>query len=176
MFRTKYLLTGLLMAGLVFSAFNAPRAFAAADNKDKTAPSNPTQPPAGDKEEMADLMSKLAEKTVKIFELGYTVAHVEVDRLQKGQVYSASRNLYGGNGYIVVGIGGRGIGDLDMKLEDAGGTTIAKDTEADNVPIVQVTPKTTGNYTVKVAAAAIERGFDPENEYYFCWIIAFKNK
>ena len=174
MLRKKYLLAGLLGLGLLVNLAQTRRA--AAFNEDGKATPVATLPATaiGDKEELTDLLVKMATLSAKIVELGYTVAHIEVDRLQKGQIYSSTRTFYGGNNYRIVGIGGRGISDLDMKLVDSAGTTVAKDTEADNVPVVDVTPKAEGSYIVKVAASAMEKGFDPDSEYYFCWIIAFK--
>ena len=176
MMLNKYLLSGLLGAGLLLGLHHAPRA-AAFDDNNQAAPADamPAAMP-GDKEELADLLVKMAAISAKLVEGGYTVAHIEVDRLQKGQVYSASRKFYGGNSYKIVGMGGKGIGDLDMKLVDSAGDDIAKDTADDNVPIVDANPKAESDYTIKVAAAALEKGADPEAEYYFCWVIAFKRK
>lgn len=177
MLRNKLILAALLGLGLTVNLYHTQRASAAFSADNKAAPVA-TLPSAtiGDKEELADLLVKMAAICAKVTEAGYTVAHVEVDRLVKGKVYAASRTLYAGNNYKIVGIGGKGIADLDMKLEDEDGATVAKDTETDNVPIVDVTPKAEGSFTVKVAASAMEKGFDPEAPYYFCWVIAFKNK
>jgi hypothetical protein len=174
MFQKRFLLPGLLAAGLLGGLYQAPQTAAFDDNNKATPVASLPKALTGDKEELADLLVKMAAISAKLMETGYTVVHIEVDRLQKGQIYSASRTLHGGNSYKIVGLGGKGIGDLDMKLVDSDGDTVAKDTEADNVPIVDIAPKTEGSYTVKVAAAAIEKGFDPESEYYFCWVIAFK--
>ena len=177
MMLNKYLLSGLLGAGLLLGLHHAPRAAAAFDDNGQAATVDalPAALP-GDKEELADLLVKMAAISAKLVEGGYTVAHIEVDRLQKGQVYSASRKFYGGNSYKIVGMGGKGIADLDMKLVDAGGDDIAKDTADDNVPIVDANPRTESDYTIKVAAAALEKGADADAEYYFCWVIAFKRK
>jgi hypothetical protein len=177
MFCRKIILSGFLALGLLCALFAPARVTRAFDNRAKAAPviSLPAAP-VGDKEELADLMVKVVAISAKVFELGYTVAHIEIDRIQKGEIYAANRVLYGSNNYRIIGAGGKGIADLDMKLTDESGTTIAKDTEADNVPIVEVNPKTQATYTIKVAPAALEKGFDEESSYYFCIIVAFKNK
>jgi hypothetical protein len=176
MFRNKLLLSGLLGLGLLAGLHQAPQTLAAFDGDKAAAAAAMPASPVGDKEELADLLVKMAAISAKLADGGYTIAHIEVDRLQKGQIYSASRTLYGGNSYKIVGVGGKGIGDLDMKLTDEDGATIAKDTETDNVPIVDASPKREGTYTVKVVASAMEKGFDPDGEYYFCWVIAFKRQ
>ena len=105
MLRNKLILASLLGLGLTVNLYHTQRASAAISADNKAAPVA-TFPSAtiGDKEELADLLVKMAAICAKVTEAGYTVAHVEVDRLVKGKIYSASRTLYAGNSYKVVDV------------------------------------------------------------------------
>jgi hypothetical protein len=127
-----------------------------------------------DAQELATLLPKMNTITTKLAEAGYTVAHIEVDRLQMGKIYSATRKLYSGNNYKIVGVGGPGIADLDMDVQDSAAVVVGKDTQDDNVPIVDVTPKASDVFTIRVAAAKLTPTTDKDSENYFFWVIAFK--
>jgi hypothetical protein len=127
-----------------------------------------------DDSELEGLLTRIGIIAHTLTEKGYAIVHIEVDKLEKNQTYTASRQLYDVNDYVIMGIGGVGVKDMDMKLYDENDNLIDKDESEDNVPLLQVTPKADGKYYIKTTVASLESDVDQEGEYFFCWIIGFK--
>ncbi len=72
-----------------------------------------------------------------------------------------------------MGIGGIGIGDLDMAASDAADNLVGKDTADDNIPVVDVMPKADQTYTFGLKVQALDPGV-ADADYYFAWVVAFK--
>ena len=70
--------------------------------------------------------------------------------LHKGQDVKFTRDFEAGVKYAVVGGGDDGTKDLDVYILDADGNEVAKDELADNIPVVEFTPRRAGRYTIKV--------------------------
>ena len=79
-----------------------------------------------------------------------------IDVLQYRNEYVESRTFYLGNTYKIYGMGSDGITDLDIQIIDENGNVVIKDTQTDNLPIVEFTPTKTGKYTIKVLAYNVE--------------------
>ena len=71
----------------------------------------------------------------------------------------------------MVGVGAKGISDLQVRLIDAKGKVEANDPRPDSVAIINLVPKTSGLYTIKVGAGKIVG----DRPYFFC-LIASKPK
>ena len=127
-------------------------------------------------EELSGLLKRVVLLSAAMHSQGYTVVHIEVDKLEKGQRYSKTRKLFSSNRYKIVGIGGVGTSDVDIKLYDENMNLIDKDTSFDNVPEVDVSPKWNGNFTIQTSVISLEPGYSPESEYFFCYICGFKRK
>jgi len=125
-------------------------------------------------EELEGLLGRIELLVATLNQQGYTIVHIEVDKLEKGQSYIASREFFTANDYVIAGIGGIGIGDLDVQLYDGKDNLIDEDNSDDNLPVVEVSPKFNGKYKVKVTPYSLEADADPEGEYFFCYIIGFK--
>ena len=65
-------------------------------------------------EEVSGLLQRIILLSAKMHQQGYTIVHIEVDKLEQGQKYMTSRRLFNDNHYKIAGIGGVGISDLDM--------------------------------------------------------------
>jgi len=70
--------------------------------------------------------------------------------LRQGDSYVIETTLYAGQNYSLVAAGDGTVRDIDMKIYNSSLDLVAKDTMADAVPIVEVTPRRTGTYHVKV--------------------------
>ena len=57
--------------------------------------------------------------------------------------------LRAGQDYRIVGVCESHCADLDMRLYDPNNQLIAQDVAQDRVPVIHVTPTTTGNYTIE---------------------------
>lgn len=62
-------------------------------------------------------------------------------------------NLNAGRRYRLFGVCDNDCSDLDLRLIDPSGTTVAEDVETDDVPIVVHTAQRTGSYRVQVIMA-----------------------
>lgn len=127
-------------------------------------------------EELKGLLERVILLSAAMHSQGYTVVHIEVDKLQKGQNYSTSRKLFKDNHYKIVGFGGVGISDLDIKLYDENDNLIDEDTSNDNVPEVDVSPRWSGKFYIRTSVFSLENGYSTSNEYFFLYIIGFKHK
>ncbi|MDM7860452.1 hypothetical protein QTP81_07575 [Alteromonas sp. ASW11-36] len=72
------------------------------------------------------------------------------ERLSQGQKYTYSTTLYEGNKYYIFAAGDYSVDDLDIILYDEDWNEIDKDTQTDALPIVEVTPRWTGTFYVRV--------------------------
>jgi len=77
--------------------------------------------------------------------------------LGQGQDQRFQAVLQAGNCYRVIGVGGDGIADLDLFIQDENGNTLAQDTATDNFPVLglgddMVCPRWTGNFYIRALA------------------------
>lgn len=68
--------------------------------------------------------------------------------LRKGEVASTAIPLEGGRTYAMVGGGDEDALDVDLHLQDEGGTTVARDVDDDATPAFSFTPKSNGRYRI----------------------------
>ncbi len=125
------------------------------------------------KHELEALMERMELLVEAIYEEDYVIAHIEVDKLYEGQQYSFTRVLLEENNYKVIGVGGWGIKDLDVRIEDSAGEVIDEDTTDDNVPIVNANVPSSQRYTIRTLAYELEEGVE-ESEYFFIVVVAFQ--
>lgn len=82
---------------------------------------------------------------------GYTCRNsARVVDLGGGQSYVLNTTFFRANNYKLIGVGDDTVRDLDLELYDENWHLVSKDTSADNVPIVHVTPRWTGTFYYKV--------------------------
>lgn len=124
--------------------------------------------------EVAGLLQRLLALSAALHQNNYTIVHIEVDKLEKGQSYAVTRALHSSNRYKIVGVGGVGIKDLDIYLHDQNGNLIDKDISRDNLPEVDVAPRWSGDFRIRINLYELEDEYSSEYEYFFCFIIAFK--
>lgn len=123
------------------------------------------------KDDLTELYAKLGAVSPKVVKAGFTILHVEFDRLAPGGEYRVRRELSSQNKYKLVGVGSKGITDLTLRLIDAKGKVEANDPRPDSVAIVNLVPKSSGLFTIKVGAQKIAG----DRPYFFC-LIASKPK
>lgn len=123
------------------------------------------------KDDLTQLYGKLGLVSPKVVKAGYTILHVEFDRLGPGSEFTLKRDLNSKFKYKIVGVGSLGITDLQLRLIDAKGKIEATDPNKDSVAIINLSPKSSGLFTLKVGAAKLT-GARP---YFFC-LLASKPK
>ena len=69
--------------------------------------------------------------------------------LAAGEDEEFELELEGGKTYIIVGVCDNDCSDLDLRLFDPNGREVASDLLTDDNPVVNVTPRRTGTYTVR---------------------------
>ena len=85
---------------------------------------------------------------------GYDQTHdTQIGSLRDDENDSFTLTLHSGTAYALVGVCDNDCSDLDMVLYDADGGQVDSDVQTDDVPIVQVTPRETMRYRVKVIMA-----------------------
>ena len=91
-------------------------------------------------------MAKLAVATE-----GYEETHEDkFGSLDDDDSDSFSFNLSRGKSYLIVSFCDEDCSDLDLILYDKYDNELSKDTQTDSAPMVSVTPRYTGSYTLKV--------------------------
>ena len=127
-------------------------------------------------EEVSGLLQRIILLSAKMHQQGYTIVHIEVDKLEQGQKYMTSRRLFNDNHYKIAGIGGVGISDLDIKLYDSNNNLIDEDTSTDNIPEVYVSPRWSGDFFIRTSFHSLSRGYPTNSEYFFCYMVGFKRR
>lgn len=125
-------------------------------------------------DELNGLLERLAALSTVLDTKGYTVVHIGVERLEKGEGYTFSRDLYTGNNYVIVGMGGVGVADLDIKLYDGNNRLLDEDTSEENVAVVDVVPTRSGVFKIQPSIYSLQPGSSNDDEYFVMYLIAFK--
>ena len=95
---------------------------------------------------------KNAAKTLS--DKGYDQTHeTQIGSLDDDENDSFTLTLHSGTTYALVGVCDNDCKDLDLVIYDADGDQVDSDIQNDDVPIVQVTPRETQRYRVKVIMA-----------------------
>ena len=94
--------------------------------------------------------------------------------MKEGQNFTYSRNLYTGNDYVILGMGGVGVSDMDIKLFDGNDRLVDKDTSQENLALVEVRPTRSGIFKIQPSIYALGRGYSSDNDYFVIYLIAFK--
>jgi len=63
-------------------------------------------------------------------------------------------NLHAGTTYALIGVCDQDCTDIDLRLYDSDGDEVDSDLKTDDKPIVQIAPRVTGEYRVKVTMAS----------------------
>ncbi|MFN8608295.1 MAG: hypothetical protein U0931_12235 [Vulcanimicrobiota bacterium] len=122
--------------------------------------------PPAPKDELTELYTKLEAVSPKVVKAGYTILHVEFERLAPGAEYSFKRELSGKFKYKLVAVGAPAISDLRLRLIDVKGKVEASDPNSDSVAIVNLVPKNPGVFNVKIGASKVSS----EHAYFFCLV------
>ncbi len=125
-------------------------------------------------QEFRDLWNGCAQGIDRMLDNGWVVEHIEFDWMRLGEVYVSTETLSAGHTFKIVGVGGHGIADLDIRVYDENGNLVAADTLNDDVPEVDITPAWTGPFRVEVAVEAAEAGWDPADSWYFAYMVLSK--
>jgi len=73
-----------------------------------------------------------------------------VDLLSEGRAATYTLTLAAGRTYRIVGVCDQDCDDLDLELRDENGNLISRDQSDDDIPFVDVTPKWTGSFKLKI--------------------------
>lgn len=103
------------------------------------------------REQVQDYLSHAAST---LSNKGYEQTHeTQIGSLHDDENDSFTLTLHAGTTYALVGVCDNDCKDLDLVLYDADDNQVDSDIENDDVPIVQVSPKETQRYRVKVIMA-----------------------
>jgi len=72
------------------------------------------------------------------------------DYLSEGESYVIRTTLLRGNTYKIIAAGDDSVEDLDIILYDENANEIDRDTQTDSLPVVDVAPKWTGVFYIKI--------------------------
>lgn len=98
--------------------------------------------------------SQLKNAAKTLSDKGYEQTHeTQIGDLHNDENESFTLTLHAGTSYALVGVCDNDCKDLDLVLYDADDNQVDSDVQNDDVPIVQVTPKETMRYRVKVIMA-----------------------
>ena len=98
--------------------------------------------------------SQLKNAAKTLSDKGYEQTHeTQIGTLHDDENDSFNLTLHSGTTYALVGVCDNDCKDLDLVLYDADGDQVDSDIQNDDVPIVQVTPRETQRYRVKVIMA-----------------------
>lgn len=122
-------------------------------------------------EELARLLDRTDSALAEFIKAGYLIEHVEVDWLAEGQSYIVPIELAAGYDYKILGIGGDGIADLDIRVYDANKNLIAQDTLTDDVPEVDIKALGSGTIWVEIIAESLAKGASTDEYWYFSFIV-----
>lgn len=75
----------------------------------------------------------------------------DLDVVKDGDYTTITYTLIKGNSYKIVGACDNQCSDLDLELRDDNNNLIERDSASDDIPIVEVTPRRDGKFTLKVS-------------------------
>ena len=81
---------------------------------------------------------------------GYSTRNYLIGKLDEDETDTWTMTLYGGNDYVIIGACDGDCGDLDITVLDEYDNTVARDTETDDVPVVNLNLKDQGRYQIQV--------------------------
>jgi hypothetical protein len=123
-------------------------------------------------EELAALLQDLSGVLGELVDNGFTIEHFELDSLVLQGTYPVEYQFFAGYEYIVVGIGGPAITDLDLYLYDNEGNQIAHDLEYGRFPTLLFDVEESGLLHVFFRSFRVANGYSEELPYYFAFVIA----
>ncbi len=102
----------------------------------------------------ARVTTSLTNAAKSLTEQGYEqVRETQIGSMHDRENDEFTLTLHAGRRYALVGVCDSDCKDLDLALYDANGEQVDSDIQNDDVPIVQVTPRETQRYRVKVIMA-----------------------
>ena len=95
--------------------------------------------------------SQLAKWLERLGSKGYDIAApVKTGSLKKGTSMEHMVRLTAGTAYALVGTCDNDCSDIDLRLYNSFGVEVQKDIEADDFPVVMLTPPRTGEYKLRI--------------------------
>jgi hypothetical protein len=76
-----------------------------------------------------------------------------IDQMEGGSSDEFTVNLRSGIQYAVVGVCDEDCSDLDLQVFDSNGNLVASDRDNDDIPVVPISPRWTGQFTVRAEMA-----------------------
>ena len=81
---------------------------------------------------------------------GYSTRNYVIGKLDEDEKDTWTMTLYGGNDYLIIGACDGDCGDLDISVLDENDNVVARDTETDDVPVIELDLKEGGRYQFRV--------------------------
>ena len=83
-------------------------------------------------------------------EAGFGIRNYIVGKLDDDETDTWTIHLYGGNRYVVTGACDADCEDIDIQILTAGGEEVARDNDMDDLPVVEVKPRSSGRFSIRV--------------------------
>ena len=101
----------------------------------------------------AEVFKRLLLTAGNLESMGSQILFAQVDNISKGSVDTQTYTLKTGSSYSIVVIGDdERVQDIDLTVLDENSNVIGKDNDSENVAIVQVSPRWTGLFKIRVSA------------------------
>ncbi|MBI1188020.1 MAG: TIR domain-containing protein [Alphaproteobacteria bacterium] len=116
-------------------------------------PQQQIQPPSGVSMQQytQHVQARLAQVQQTMLSQGWQqVGAPHNSQLGNGETETVPAQLMQGVRYQIVGVCDQDCGDMDLRLRDAANNALAEDVATDNIPVLNVTPAMSGNYTLDV--------------------------
>lgn len=117
-----------------------------------------------------DVLKRTLAAVGKIEQNGGQVLFIQIDNVHKDYTKSQTYELGSGATYTIAAIGDDDrIDDIDLKVLDANGLTVAEDQDAQNIAVVALAPRRSQRFSLKVNPYAMKRG---ANDGFYALIVA----
>ncbi len=125
--------------------------------------------------EMQILLTEVSHWVDRLEAGGFSIESVHIDPMTSNETYLISHYLYRGNEYLILGVSGVEITDLDLGLSDSSGTLLVTDPRSTNLPILAIIPTHDGLYTVETDIYSTSHSIPASSPLFFANIIAFRS-
>lgn len=123
-------------------------------------------------DELAALLDDLSGVLGELVNNGFIIEHFELDSLGLQGTYPVEYRFAAGYEYIIVGIGGPAISDLDLYLYDSEGNQLAHDLEYGRFPTLLFDVEEEGTLHIFFRNFRLANGYSDMFPYYFSFVIA----
>ncbi len=127
---------------------------------------------ASNLEELSQILNDVSAVMNTLVNNGFVIEHLELDSMGVDETYRIPYPFYEGLEYIIVGIGGPAIADLDVYVLDQNGDLVVSNTDAGRISAVTMHMQSSTLYHSLFHAYSLAEGYSEDMPYYFAFVIA----